>query len=560
MDQRPIHASNELDIETFSLEKEIFEKPSLDFLKQNNLSSLHEDVEFLGVLPVPENEISFGSDLNLEKPLDTKSFAFVEETIAPPAPQENTLSGESYSKIREFSTDLDQIFADFDQEVATILSPTPSAPSTLEEITIGEMTPTSTIDPISTNSLEEMTIGDPSVEFDSLNNFDDVPALEELTIAESSPSVEFDSLDNFDDVPALEELTIAESSPTVDFNEFPMNDIDPTLAGLLNNSNDISPVEEMTIIEAPSVKLFDFSQADFDDSPNDFNDTLATEIPASSSEELTIGEPSIEFDPLNDIDDTLVLEELTIAETPSVEFDSLDNFDDVPVLEELTIAESSPSVKLFDFSQADFDDSPNDFNDTLATEIPTSSSEELTIGDTSVDFDDVPTIEELTIAEAPSVEFDSLDNFDDVPILEELSPVSSVDPAISKTHELPMNDIDPSIAELLNRSNKVSPIEDITIPESTPVGFEDLDVTESPSKVTPAAAASGSFSLDMLDQLNASMPVSSSSLTNLAPSEIKNMMREIDNLLELLPDDKIEELSQKDFYHTYIRFLDDLGI
>ena len=475
MDQRPIHASNELDIETFSLEKEIFEKPSLDFLKQNNLSSLHEDVEFLSVLPVPENEISFGSDLNLEKPLDTKSFAFVEETIAPPAPQENTLSGESYSKIREFSTDLDQIFADFDQEVATILSPTPSAPSTLEEITIGEMTPTSTIDPISTNSLEEMTIGDPSVEFDSLNNFDDVPALEELTIAESSPSVEFDSLDNFDDVPALEELTIAESSPTVDFNEFPMNDIDPTLAGLLNNSNDISPVEEMTIIEAPSVKLFDFSQADFDDSPNDFNDTLATEIPTSSSEELTIGEPSIEFDPLNDIDDTLVLEELTIAETPSVEFDSLDNFDDVP-------------------------------------------------------------------------------------ILEELSPVSSVDPAISKTHELPMNDIDPSIAELLNRSNKVSPIEDITIPESTPVGFEDLDVTESPSKVTPAAAASGSFSLDMLDQLNASMPVSSSSLTNLAPSEIKNMMREIDNLLELLPDDKIEELSQKDFYHTYIRFLDDLGI
>ena len=155
MDQRPIHASNELDIETFSLEKEIFEKPSLDFLKQNNLSSLHEDVEFLGVLPVPENEISFGSDLNLEKPLDTKSFAFVEETIAPPAPQENTLSGESYSKIREFSTDLDQIFADFDQEVATILSPTPSAPSTLEEITIGEMTPTSTIDPISTNSLED---------------------------------------------------------------------------------------------------------------------------------------------------------------------------------------------------------------------------------------------------------------------------------------------------------------------------------------------------------------------------------------------------------------------
>ena len=507
MDQRPIHASNELDIETFSLEKEIFEKPSLDFLKQNNLSSLHEDVEFLGVLPVPENEISFGSDLNLEKPLDTKSFAFVEETIAPPVPQENTLSGESYSKIREFSTDLDQIFADFDQEVATILSPTPSAPSTLEEITIGEMTPTSTIDPISTNSLEEMTIGD--------------------------PSVEFDSLDNFDDVPVLEELTIAESSPTVDFNEFPMNDIDPTLAGLLNNSNDISPVEEMTIIEAPSVEF---------DSLDNFDDVPALE-------ELTIAEssPTVDFNefPMNDIDPTLA--------------GLLNNSNDISPVEEMTIIEA-PSVKLFDFSQADFDDSPNDFNDTLATEIPTSSSEELTIGDTSVDFDDVPTIEELTIAEAPSVEFDSLDNFDDVPILEELSPVSSVDPAISKTHELPMNDIDPSIAELLNRSNKVSPIEDITIPESTPVGFEDLDVTESPSKVTPAAASSGSFSLDMLDQLNASMPVSSSSLTNLAPSEIKNMMREIDNLLELLPDDKIEELSQKDFYHTYIRFLDDLGI
>ena len=64
----------------------------------------------------------------------------------------------------------------------------------------------------------------------------------------------------------------------------------------------------------------------------------------------------------------------------------------------------------------------------------------------------------------------------------------------------------------------------------------------------------------MLQQLNQNMPVSSSYLTNLSKDDISNMMKEIDNLLEFLPDEKIEELAHKDFYHTYIKFLDDLGI
>ncbi|MDK2819160.1 MAG: hypothetical protein KFW21_06910, partial [Spirochaetota bacterium] len=67
-------------------------------------------------------------------------------------------------------------------------------------------------------------------------------------------------------------------------------------------------------------------------------------------------------------------------------------------------------------------------------------------------------------------------------------------------------------------------------------------------------------SLDMLQQLNQNIPISSSYLTTLSKDDVSSLMKDIDNLLEFLPDEKIEELAHKDFYYTYIKFLDDLGI
>ncbi len=88
------------------------------------------------------------------------------------------------------------------------------------------------------------------------------------------------------------------------------------------------------------------------------------------------------------------------------------------------------------------------------------------------------------------------------------------------------------------------------------VGIDDIvinDMTEPPM--------SSGITLDILQQLNNSIPTSSeSSFTDLSVSEVRELMLAIDNLLEFLPDEKIEELSQKDFYHNYIKFLDDLGI
>ncbi|MGL4563556.1 MAG: hypothetical protein ACRCVW_06870, partial [Brevinema sp.] len=62
------------------------------------------------------------------------------------------------------------------------------------------------------------------------------------------------------------------------------------------------------------------------------------------------------------------------------------------------------------------------------------------------------------------------------------------------------------------------------------------------------------------DKLTHSIGLNSSQSISLSNKELRSMMKEIDELLEFLPDEKIEELSQKKFYHLYIKLLDELGL
>ncbi|MGL4677283.1 MAG: hypothetical protein ACRCWI_06415 [Brevinema sp.] len=69
------------------------------------------------------------------------------------------------------------------------------------------------------------------------------------------------------------------------------------------------------------------------------------------------------------------------------------------------------------------------------------------------------------------------------------------------------------------------------------------------------------ISMDLLQQLNNNIATTSTPMfADLNLHEVKEIMKEIDELLGALPDEKIEELAHKEFYHNYIKFLDDLGI
>ncbi|MGL4393955.1 MAG: hypothetical protein ACRCS8_01870 [Brevinema sp.] len=65
---------------------------------------------------------------------------------------------------------------------------------------------------------------------------------------------------------------------------------------------------------------------------------------------------------------------------------------------------------------------------------------------------------------------------------------------------------------------------------------------------------------DILEQFNQNTQPDTETKTSLSKEELKAMMSEIDELFDHLPDAKIEELSQKNFYHLYIKFLDELGV
>ncbi|MGL4562092.1 MAG: hypothetical protein ACRCV0_07400, partial [Brevinema sp.] len=70
----------------------------------------------------------------------------------------------------------------------------------------------------------------------------------------------------------------------------------------------------------------------------------------------------------------------------------------------------------------------------------------------------------------------------------------------------------------------------------------------------------GLTSSSLSDKLTHSIGLNSSPSISLSNKELRSMMKEIDELLEFLPDEKIEELSQKKFYHLYIKLLDELGL
>ena len=522
-------------------------------------------------------------------------------------------------KIQEFHNDLDRIFADFDKEVSQVLKESPDL-STSNNPTKQNISKTEAHFVISSNEpLEQSVLMEESFEEDltSEESFEQSPLLEEsfeedltseesleqsplleesfeenLTSEEAHPHlssqsiffqtqdpsplinnkrtpqrisvrsvdsqeipVEIHPLDIDNNTPVLENQEELENEfldNVVDFNDIALEDINtPILSTTTENTNEVSSflAPEDIISEYVEDDSFDPLSTDIledeiippaiEDKANNqinFSDIITnnnTTEEEDSNDEVTIDDIVISEDPIDD-EEELSLGEITIDDIVISE-DPIDDEEELSLgeitIDDIVISED-PIEEEEELSLGEIT-----IDDIVISEDPIDDEEELSLGEITIDDiviseDPIDDEEELSLGEI---------TIDDI--------VISEDP-IEEEEELSLEEIvvDEMIIseDSINNEDEEDSLDEVSI--------DDIVID------APVEEDASSISIDLLQQLNQSMPVSSSYLTNLSKDDIIEMMKEIDNLLEFLPDEKIEELSRKDFYHTYIRFLDDLGI
>ena len=188
---------------------------------------------------------------------------------------------------------------------------------------------------------------------------------------------------------------------------------------------------------------------------------------------------------------------------------------------------------------------------------------------------DVPTVDKQEVTQAPSLsqsqDFQHTSFLAPTDIISEYIEDDNVDPLFIDFFEdepvsptVKITDNNNNLDQIVNFSDFIKQTSSTVLTNDTinedDVTIDDIVINDYQYSNESQSINNMAVSLDMLQQLNQNVPISSSYLTTLSKDDVSSLMKDIDNLLEFLPDEKIEELAHKDFYYTYIKFLDDLGI
>ncbi|MDR0496865.1 MAG: hypothetical protein LBH42_04555 [Treponema sp.] len=382
----------------------------------------------------------------------------------------------------------------------------------------------------------------------------------------------------------------AGSDATIDFSD------DIVLSGadeLPSESLDGSEIEDLDVemdlgktnldIVSAGSHLGHSPDQDEDAGSPDFDSENIEELSEISAEPITFApapEDSdyLSSDPLatgadSDIEELMNLEELSDEVDDSLE-ELSDEADDS--LEELT-DEAEESI---DLSEAVIDE-PD-----LSSDIHDNPLEEPSLDDISISLD----LSDLDSEEWDSVESDSGESEATVEELPELSELGDVeDSQISDDLSL---DVPEELAEeaselesqaLLEASDDEIPameeIEILDIDDSAAETLEDTSeiLTESLELETLEEAAEtlevetleeAAETLEILEEAETAKPVlidssaaaDSSEIPSHLKRELKTVLSYMDQLLEALPDDKIEEFARSEYYDTYKKLFRDLGL
>ncbi len=309
----------------------------------------------------------------------------------------------------------------------------------------------------------------------------------------------------------------------------------------LENAEELSPDEEVP--EAESQDLID---------QPDIVDELSLEEEIPEVEEIELNE----LEETEEIQEDVFSEEVDFEDEPDLELESLelddvselnldtedDDLIDLEILDEA--AEETP--ELIDIEDIDEDEEEEPVELSLDSDLPNLEipEEELSLDS---DITDLETPEEMDNSEEAGemVEEQFVEN---LPELSDLDEEIDVLPPEEPSEPMESTAIDIEIPELQDDDSISSPIE---LPEEIPADEVQEDVME----IAESA-----------EELSGEPPVAPEGIPGEEPipthlqSEVISVLSYMDQLLESLPEEKIEEFANSEYFSVYKKLFDELGL
>jgi len=527
-------ASDEIDLDNIGLETEIEDKQARETSDIEDDFSLDLDDE-----PLPaEAESEEGISMDLDEALLTSEFT-TEETLID---ETESLEAENESVVIE-----DEPFTE-----------TESTPDDEISLDIEEESSDLGFDLGDISSLDEEPELENETSEEEISDLDGEPALDEeisLDIEEEPSDMDFD----LEDIPPLDEESVPDEIIGLDLADEP--EIEEAVSDEEIELEDISLDDDSALDEDftdDEIELVDISLDD--DSALDEEISLDLEDEDTSDDEIELVDIPLDDDSAFDEEISLDLEE---EDTSDEEIDLEDiSLDDDSVLEEeisLDLEEEDTSDEEIDLEDISLDDD-SAFDEEISLDL-----EEEDTSDEEIDLEDISLDEEIDLSTLPDL--------DDKPLPEDVSEnILSLAEEDAVFEELP--DLEDSASEIVEN---LSASEDLDISEviddntdieeeveDSEITFEDEDnfnlndeielngeslelLNEEPAAVVP-------------EQKTDSDEDALSTLPDDLKTEIKSVLTYMDQLLESLPDDKIEEFAKSEHFDVYKKLFDELGL
>ncbi len=382
----------------------------------------------------------------------------------------------------------------------------------------------------------------------------EMPPIEEVTdekiITESfdddafdeGEEVEIDLTDADDDLAVIDDSEILD----VEMEEISLDDF-----GIKSEETEEEESDVLAVMDEDAGEEIDLS-ADSDDKEFEEIEDIDLETVLADSIDAEEGEEGEEADEVIE-----ELEDLSLDEIEEIEEISLDEIDDIDLksedIESEVKSDNFEDIEIEEIGLSDSMEEEEPLEEILLEEI---DSVEISDSDNTAAIDEIPEISlDDAIDEIETVEEFTLEDSDDeAEIIEDLE----LDPA----------DIDDEIQVTLpdDNFNELPGTEEVDLeslealaaaPDLTEKSTEEIiELTElelSDSVDSPEPAAAG-----IREQTKAALEISS--LPGELKEEIKDVLRYMDQLLESLPDDKIQEFARSEHYEVYKKIFEELGI
>ena len=505
-----------------SLEEADLEELELEYAKSGE--SQAEDSPFPEiVVGVPAEELGF--DMSSESTEEEDSFVAV-ETVEENFPDFADDEVEELCEIQEgvepitYAPDAE----DADYLVEDPLSEDPLAmeePLDLSEAVIDEPDLSSEIqdNPIEEPSLEDISIDldieeDISIPEDIFEeHVDDLES--EIEVLDEEIELSMDLSEDISDSILIEE----ESPAPFEFEDTEeLNELSSAHSSSAEDGGDLSLIPEGFVVDAA-----ESDAVELDSMETVSEELISTEFPdfpeESAAEELEAEELEIELDS----------PEAGIQELESLDFpeeDTVEEFDSEVVL----VSEAEFDSEVLLDSEADFDSEV-----VLASETDFDSEVEF---DSDADFDSEVLLDPETELDSdelldPEMELDSDELLDPETELDSDELLVSEAELDSDDDIISMDDIDDFITETEDSVEEVVEIQEELLPAKTP---------EAPAAAAKALAG-------MAEEIPTHLK-----------KELKTVLSYMDQLLESLPDEKIEEFAKSEHYDTYKKLFKELGL